>query len=173
LGTRDEIIESNRHLREAWKLYAQVSRQVEVLDTGCLSFANANQPWFFMNVAALNEPVADGSDLQRRARKALTYFAVRGNPWVLTASEDWLGADATSLLSHVGLAHKLDLMGMATARVSPASRPFPDVQLRQIDDEETRFARADLNAGSYGVPNEWGGRRLAGPRSGRGRSSGG
>jgi GNAT superfamily N-acetyltransferase len=162
LGPKDEIVESNRHLREAWRLYAQVSRQGEVLDTEGLSFANANQPWFFMNVATLCEAVVDGSDLQRRARQALTYFAGRGNPWVLTASEDWLGTDAASLLSDVGLVHKLDLMGMATERVSPPSRPLPDVQLRPIDGEETKLALADLNADSYGVPKEWGRQALGG-----------
>lgn len=29
-------------------------------------------------------------------------------------------------------------------------------QLRRIEDEETRFALADLNADGYGVPNDWG-----------------
>jgi GNAT superfamily N-acetyltransferase len=153
---RDEIEESNRHLREAWKSYARVSPQGEAFDTDGLSFANASQPWFFMNLGMLRGPAADGPDLQRRAQQAVAYFAARCNPWVLTASEDWLGTDATSLLSDVGLAHKLDLMGMATERVSPPTRPLPDVQLRRIDDEETRFALADLNAESYGVASEWG-----------------
>jgi hypothetical protein len=59
------------------------------------------------------------------------------------------------LLAKVGLAHKLDLMGMAMDRLSPPTRAFPNVQLSQIVDAETRFALADLNADSYGVPKEW------------------
>jgi hypothetical protein len=70
-----------------------------------------------MNVGVLRGPVVDAPDLQRRARQATTYFAAHSNPWVLTASEDWFGENATSVLADVGLAYKLDLMGMAT--VSP------------------------------------------------------
>ena len=47
---KDKIEESNRHLREAWKLYARVSPQGEALDRDGWSGANACQPWFFMNV---------------------------------------------------------------------------------------------------------------------------
>jgi GNAT superfamily N-acetyltransferase len=81
---------------------------------------------------------------------------------VLTASEDWFGENATSVLADAGLAYKLDLMGMATERVSPPTRPLPDVRLRRIDDEENRFALADLNADSYSVPREWGRQAIGG-----------
>src|SRR5271170_164475 len=105
---KDEIEESNRHLREAWKLYARVSPRGEALDADGLSFANASQPWFFMNVGTLRTAVVDGPDLQRPARQAVEYFGAGGNPWILTGSENWFGADAALLLSEVGLAHKLD-----------------------------------------------------------------
>ena len=151
-----EIEESNRHLREAWKLYARVSPGGEALDRNGLSFANANQPWFFMNVGMLHEPIVDEFDLERRAKEAVEYFGTGRNPWVLTASEDWFGPNANSVLSGVGLVYKLDLMGMVAERLRPATRPLPDVQLRRIDDEQTRFALADLNADCYGVPRDWG-----------------
>ena len=159
---KDEIEESNRHFREAWKLYARVSPQGEAFDRDGWSVGNGCQPWFFMNVSMLTGPVVDARDLQRRARQATTYFAARANPWVLTASEDWFGENATSVLAEVGLAYKLNLMGMATERVSPPTRPLPDVRLRRVDDEESRFALADLNADSYGVPREWGRQAIAG-----------
>jgi ribosomal protein S18 acetylase RimI-like enzyme len=159
---RDEIEESNRHFREAWKLFARASPQGEAFDGDGWSIANACQPWFFMNVGVLRGPVVDALDLQRRARQATAYFAARSNPWVLTASEDWFGENATSVLADVGLAYKLDLMGMATERIRPPTRPLPDVQLRRIDDEENRFALADLNADSYSVPREWGRQALGG-----------
>jgi GNAT superfamily N-acetyltransferase len=156
---RDEITESNRHLQEAWKLYARASAGGEALDRDALSFANAKQPWFFMNVGALRTPVTDQTDLTRRAREAVQYFAGQSNPWVLTGSEDWFGPDAISVLSSAGLVHKLNLMGMAAERLLRPARPFPDVELRRISDEETRFALADLNADAYEIPREWG--RLA------------
>jgi GNAT superfamily N-acetyltransferase len=78
------------------------------------------------------------------------------NPWVLRASEDWFGFNSESILSRIGLVHKLDLMGMLAERLSPPTRRLPDVQLRWISDEESRFALADLNADAYGVPRDWG-----------------
>lgn len=156
---RDEIAESNRQLREAWKTYAQVSPQGDTFDKDGLSVANAGQPWFFMNVGALSAPATDALDLDRRARQAVQYFDRRGNPWILTASENWFGADGKAVLADVGLVYKLDMMGMAADRLFPPVRPLPETQLRRIGDEKTRYAIADLNAASYGVPSEWG--RLA------------
>lgn len=152
---RDEIEESNRHFQEAWKLYARVNQRGEAFDLGGLSIANASSPWFLLNVCMLRANVVDDSDLQRFAREAVNYFAGHGNPWVVTASENWFGANAASVLAEAGLVHKLDLMGMATERLDPAMRPFPEVQLRRIDDEKTRMALADLNADSYAVPRDW------------------
>jgi hypothetical protein len=118
---KDEIEESNRHLREAWQLYARVSPHGEAFDRDGWSVANACQPWFFMNVGVLRGPVVDARDLQRRAQQTTTYFAARSNPWVLTASENWFGENATSVLADIGLAYKLDLMG----RQRNASVPRP------------------------------------------------
>jgi GNAT superfamily N-acetyltransferase len=154
-ATKYEIRESNRHLCCAWQLYARASSQGEALDTDGVSFANAGQPWFFMNVAALNGAAGDRTDLWRRTQRAVSYFEGRSNPWILTGSEDWFGDGATDILSGAHLAHKLDMTGMAAERLSPPARPLPDAELRRIDDEESRFALADLNAASYGVASEW------------------
>jgi GNAT superfamily N-acetyltransferase len=160
---KDEIAESNRQLREAWKLYAQASPHGETLDKHGLSVADAGQPWFFVNVGALSTPVLDGRDLQRRAREAMQHFARRGNPWILTASENWFGTNANALLADVGLVYKFDMVGMAADRLLPPVRPLPEVQLRRIGDEETISALADLNAASYEVPSEWGRLAIGGP----------
>ena len=151
-----EIEESNHHLREFWKLYAQVSLGGEVFDQDGLSIANAKQPWFFMNVAMLNRPSINQADLKRRTQEAQEHFRGGKHPWVLTASEDWFGFNSESILTSIGLVHKLELMGMLAERLSPPTRRLPDVQLRWISDEETRFALADLNADAYSVPKEWG-----------------
>ena len=109
-----------------------------------------------MNFGLLNRPAANDADLEHRVTEAIEYFGAFRNPWLFTASEDWLGRNALSLVSRVGLVRKLDLTGMAAERLSPPVRAFPpNVQLRRIVDEETRTALADLNADAYGVPKEW------------------
>lgn len=159
--TQSEIEESNLHLREVWKLYAHRSPGGEVFDQDGLSVANARQPWFFMNIGMLNQPVANEPDLERRAKEALELFIGERNPWVLAGSEDWFGSNADAVLSEVGLEHKLNLTGMVTERLRDPIHALPDVQLRRIADEETRFAIADLNADAYGVPREWGRKALS------------
>jgi hypothetical protein len=156
-----EIQESNLHLREVWKLYAQVSPDGEAFERNGLSVANAKQPWFFLNVGMLNKPIADDSDLGHRAQQALEHFEPHKNPWVLTASEEWFGSESGSILSRIGLEYKLHLTGMVAERLSPPTRPMADAQLRRIEDEETRFAIADLNADAYSAPRDWGRQALS------------
>ena len=161
--TESEIRESNHQFREVWQLYAGKSSAGEAFDQDGMSFANANQPWFFMNVGLLNRPVYDESDLEHRAVEAVEYFRSSKNPWLLTASENWFGANAPSVLAKVGLKHKLDLIGMVATRLNSPTRPLPRVQLRRINDEQTRVELADLNADAYGVPRDWGRQALASP----------
>jgi GNAT superfamily N-acetyltransferase len=157
---RSNIEESNRQLREAWKQYAQASPGGESFDRDGLSFANAKQPWFFMNLCLLNRPAADQHDLENRAREAAAYFGISKNAWLLGASEDWLGENANHVLSGLGMEFKLDLTGMMAEGLNPPVRPLPPARLRRINDEETRLALAKLNAEAYGVPHQWGSRAL-------------
>jgi len=156
---QSDIEESNRQLREAWKRYALASPGGQSFDRDGLCFANAKQPWFFMNLCLLNRPARNRHDLESRAREAAAYFGVSKNPWLLGASEDWLGGNAQQVLSSLDLEFKIHLTGMMAEPLSPPLRPPPPARLRPINDEETRLALAHLNADAYGVPHEWG--RLA------------
>ena len=157
---QSDIEESSRQLREEWKLYAQASPGGESFDRDGLSFANAKQPWVFMNLCVLNRPATNQSDLESRAKEAVAYFGVSKNPWLLGASEDWLGGKAHQVLSRLDLEFKINLSGMLAEPLTPPLRPLPPAQLRRINNEETRSALAHLNADADGVPHEWGRRAL-------------
>lgn len=187
---RAEIQEASLHLREVWKLFARTSPGGEAFERVGLSIADGNQPWFFMNLAILSRPVANASDLRLRAKEGLEHFGARENPWVLTGSEDWFGPDPDTLLARLGLVRKLDLTAMVAERLSPPTRSTPEallrridederrfaladinppeVLLRRIDDAETRCALADINADAYGVPRAWGRRAVSSPALWRG-----
>jgi hypothetical protein len=94
MTNESEITESNYHFREAWHLFASISPGGVVFDDNGLSLANANHPWFFMNMGFLNRPAANDSDLERRVMEVVHYFEASSNPWLVTASEDWLGSNA-------------------------------------------------------------------------------
>lgn len=156
MPTEAEILESNVQFQKSWSLYARCAADGEVVEREGIRFANARIPWIFMNVAFLTEPVADAADLERRAREAVEYFAPEGNPWFLTASDRWLGRDGLEVLSGIGLKPLMSLEGMVAPELAPPARPLPHVDVRRIEDEDSRFSLSDLNAIAYGAPLEYG-----------------
>lgn len=151
-----EIEESHRQFREAWTLIARSSPSGRVLDLPGLRIVDSGQPWFFTNAAFLTEPVAKAADLESQALMAVDHFRPSGNQWFLSASEEWLGPDADSVLTSLGLVRALDLTGMVADSLLPVVRPLPDALVRRIEDEPTRVALAELNAAAYEIPLEWG-----------------
>ena len=151
-----EVEESNRQFKEAWTTVVRCSPRGRVLDLPGLRIVDSGQPWVFMNAAFLTEPVASAADLESRASASAEHFRSSGNPWFLTASEDWLGPDAERVLGPLGLFRAMASTGMAADQLLPPVRPLPDVVVRRIEDEPTWTAIAELNAAAYDSPLEWG-----------------
>lgn len=106
--TESEIKESNYHLRVVWQLYARKSPAGETFDQDGMSFANANQPWFFMNVGLLNRPVYGEFDLEQRAAQMFLYegdavvFRGANGPWKTSDFEfHFQPKEAQSLIAKV------------------------------------------------------------------------
>jgi GNAT superfamily N-acetyltransferase len=151
-----EIEESHRQFREAWTTLGRCSPGGRVFDLPGLRIVDSGQPWVFTNAAFLTEPVATTDDLKSKASAALDHFRISGNQWFLSASEEWLGPDADSVLNSLGLVRALDLTGMVADSLQPVIRPLPDVLVRRINDKKTRIEFAELNAVAYDAPLEWG-----------------
>ena len=47
------------------------------------------------------------------------------------------------------------IVGMVAEQLAPPLRPFPEVETRRIDNEQSRLALADLNAAVYDTPSDW------------------
>ncbi len=151
-----DIEESHRQFREAWTTLGRCSPSGHVFDLPGLRIVDSGQPWVFTNAAFLTEPVANAADLRSQASAALDHFRPSGNQWFISASEEWLGPDADSVLTSLGLVRALDLTGMVADSLLPVTRPLPDAPVRRIRDEGTRIALAELNAAAYDAPLEWG-----------------
>ena len=91
---QSDIEESNRELREARKRYAEASPGGESFDREGLCFANAKQPWVFMNLCLLNRPATNQRDLESRAKEA-EYFRVSKNPWLWERAKTGLAEKRT------------------------------------------------------------------------------
>ena len=151
-----EIEESHLQFREAWTTLGRCSPSGRVFDLPGLRIVDSGQPWVFTNAAFLTQPVAKAADLRSQASAALDHFRPSGNQWFISASEEWLGPDADSVLTSLGLVRALDLTGMVTDSLLPVTRTLPDVLVRRIEDETTRIEFAELNAAAYDAPLEWG-----------------
>lgn len=152
-----ELEESQRLLCEAWTtIFGRCSPQGRVFDAPGLRLIDSGQPWVFANASILTEPVASTAELHRHASAAIEHFQASGNKWFFSASEEWLGPEADSLLSSLGLVRALDVTGMVAKTLLHPSRPLPDVEVRMITDEPARVALAELNAEAYAAPLDWG-----------------
>ena len=62
---------------------------------------------------------------------------------------------ATQILSRHNLGVAFSLKGMLANELLPSSLPRPRIELREVKDQQTRRAVADLNTISYGLPQAW------------------
>lgn len=155
MASQAEVRECHELFSEAWSRYARCSGVGEVVHTDGLRLANARQPWSLMNAALLTEPVSSQADLETRAYAAIDYFRREHRPWFLSGSQQWLGDGATEILSRLGLTKALTIVAMVTEQLATPTRPLPDMETCRIDDEQGRFALADLNAAAYDVSSDW------------------
>jgi len=152
----DHVRESNDQFRKAWQFFARTTPKGEVKELEGVTIADAKCSWPIMNAAMLSSPVADTADLRRRVAAASAHFHGSGRMWIFAICQGWLPSGAASVFQQAGLNTELEVTGMATDRVAPPLRPLPKIDVRNVADEETRNAIADINSISYDVPLEWG-----------------
>lgn len=136
----------------AWSAFARLSPTGEVLDTPGLTIASANTSLPTLNAAFLTIP----AEWEARAAAARDYFASHQRPGLLVICGDWLTDEALTALANTGAHAGMELTGMAADRLEAPARTLPELQFRRVVDEDTRFALADMNCLSYGMPLDWG-----------------
>lgn len=151
----DEVRESHEQFAAAWSLYARNSEHGEVLDLNGLFVANARSPWYIMNAAVLSTPMSSGKELASCAEAAIKYYAAEHNPWFFIGGRQWLGEDASQILSGLGLTELFTVTGMVAEELSISEQLITDVETLRIENETGRLALADLNAAAYNVSKDW------------------
>ncbi|MDI1482712.1 GNAT family N-acetyltransferase [Polyangium sp. y55x31] len=151
----DEIVESVDQMIRMWSIFAGRFPDAKVEALPGITVTLSGTPMVFVNLIHLSSPVRDRDDLTERCRMAIAYGKASGAPWLFSACDPWLGDPevAEEVLSGLGLTRQLGTKGMVTDTLLPPQRSLPaELEIRRVNDEETRYALSDLNMLSYGMP---------------------
>jgi GNAT superfamily N-acetyltransferase len=152
--------EVNSQFVEVWRMLARRAGGSEVLDCPGIVIAWSNRLWPILNAIIFSTPVHNTDDLKIRIKSAMDYADRRDRSWTLVICQEWMSKEvrrcASQIFPDYPLRKSFSLKGMMANQWLPPRRLLPDITLRRVNDRETRCAVADLNAISYGLPQEWG-----------------
>ncbi len=155
----DELLESNEQCIAMWSAFARRFPAGRVEHLPGLTATLSGTPLVFQNVFFVSSPVRDAADLAARCRLAIERGKASGQPWLFSTSQAWAGEPevASEILTRAGLAPVLVNTGMVADDLAPSRRPVPgELEIRRVQDQETRNAVGDLNCISYHMPVELG-----------------
>jgi ribosomal protein S18 acetylase RimI-like enzyme len=146
------------NLVEALRFFGRARNDAEVRDFEGLSLIFCGLNYAAFNAALLTRPVeSDASELTRRIELSSAQFESKRLRWTLWLCEDFLtGAlcrQAPRIFSRQGLRLLTQAPGMYTERLRAPERALPALQIRPVDDEETRATFADIMSAAFDIPH--------------------
>ena len=108
------------------------------------------------NVAVIDAPVQDETDLLARVNEASKHFRALLRGWNFYACEDLLGARTArrldDLLDPLGLARILDAPGMEAMEIEPPLHAPPALRFEPVANEQERQAFTGLISAAFHIP---------------------
>lgn len=157
----DELQETNDQLEAAFGYFPRLVPEGQWGEIGRgIGVTWCGAPMAFLNQFFLTCPVNQRPDLETRISRVFDFAEGRPQPWMLVLCREWLSKelleDVSALVAPKGLALSMELAGMVADDVTPSGRVTPELEFRRVQDRSTRFALADINSESYGIPLELG-----------------
>lgn len=117
--------------------------------------AGVDSPVF--NAAMLSAPLDSSlAELDRRIAIAKVYFQARDVPWSFWVCRDLAGNWTSRRLDRVfenrGLRRTAECPGMMAECLPPPDRPLPVLDIREVDDAETRLAFCHITTVCFRIP---------------------
>lgn len=137
---------------DAWKTL------VPRLPTGAVHHADGvvaalgNVELPFLNVCFHDGPLADLESVRSRLRTSKDLTEECKHPWLFALSQDWAPQGWEGVVRDEGLEVAMVTTGMVAERLSPPTRPLPDLEFRRVADEQTARDIAELNGRAYQMP---------------------
>ncbi len=145
------------NLAEAMRFFGRARDNAEVLD-----FPGASVVYCGLNYAAFNAAVMTGAlngdtvELARRITAPAVHFESRRLRWSYWYCDDLVGKPLIRQARHLLEKHHLGELtqapGMIADQINPPTRILPPIEIRQVEDETTRFAFAHITSVSFDVP---------------------
>ncbi len=148
----ENLIEFFRHL-------ARNREGGEVREAAGVSFASCGATFHMFNGAFLSTAVRDAAELEQRIVTAAEHFERRKLRWAFWVNEEKLEGNLCRLARGVFHNHGLGLSSRMPAMIAgglkPPARRLPPIEIRRIDNEETRAAFCHIVSAAFSIPFEW------------------
>ena len=158
--TSTAIIESNDAFINAWSYWASRSPAGTVDQLDGITAPWMNRVWPICNLSFLSTPVSNEADLKKRIETALANAQTRELGWIFFVSPDYLPdalrPNKDAVFGAYSLTAGFTMTGMVTDALLPPRRTPPELEMRPVNDAETRRAVGKINCLGYHMPIEWG-----------------
>ena len=157
VSTAADATKSYLIYRDVWSSLAAASQCGEVFERDGLWIATAGGKWAVMNTVFLSRAVESEADLRDRISFAKSYFDANKRLWLFVSFNSWLcpSIEPEQLFWEHRVAHMHGCFGMQATRLLEPRRLPPELAYRLVDNDAERLAFSDINADSYGFPEEW------------------
>ena len=153
-----ESVEQN--LLEFFRHFARAHKSGKVAELDGVSIASSGLDCHMFNAAFFSGPVIDSlGDLERRIALASSHLSRRQQGWAFWACEGRLEgriADrAAGAFERREMRFAVRHPGMASEALSAPNRSLASLEIRRVEQRQTRLALAHINAVAFGMPFDW------------------
>jgi len=145
------------NLVEALRFFGRARKDAEIRDLPGVSLIFCGLNYAAFNAALLTRPLDDNSDeLARIIQVSSSQFESKRLRWTYWLCEDFLGRaltiQAPQMFSRYGLRLLTEAPGMYADRLRSPLRVLPQLQVREVEDEQTRSTFADVMSIAFEIP---------------------
>lgn len=154
----EEVLAVVRNLLEALRFFGHARPDAEIVDLPGLSLIFCGLNYAAFNAALQAEPIdADAQELVRLIDLSAQNFDSRSLRWTYWLCDDFLNQplrrEAQRVFKRHGLRHLTEAPGMYAEQLAPATRALPPLEVRQVADEATRAAFAEVMSVAFEIPH--------------------
>jgi ribosomal protein S18 acetylase RimI-like enzyme len=145
------------NLRATLAVFALARRGGETREEYGLSLVSSRVDYAMFNSASLTAPVSTPAELFARLKDAAAFYRDRRLPWSVWLCAGWLmpaALDAAHRMCEAaGLSFVAQLPAMQAERLSGPTSPLPQLDIRRVEDAQTREGFTLLMCRAFGVPH--------------------
>ncbi len=145
------------NLLQALRFFGQARQDAEIRDVPGMTLIFCGLNYAAFNAALLARPIeTDRNELVRSIQLAISQFDAKNLRWTYWLCDDFLSQplrrESAHLFGMYGLRPLTEAPGMYAHGLAPPDRPLPPIALRDVADEPTRAAFAEIMSNAFDIP---------------------